>query len=140
LRVAKDLILDFIQNHSIDPARVYCIGQSMGGFATWALLSEFPGIFAAAAPLAGGGRPGKGSIIAQTPVWAFHGDKDNIVRVWRSRQMVKAIQRKGGDIRYTEIENGTHYIWPRVCSEPGLIDWLTSHQLQTEPGELLMNS
>lgn len=128
LRIAVDLLKEFVSTHPIDPARIYCIGQSMGGFATWALLADYPHLFAAAVPLAGGGRPGKVKAIAKTPVWAFHGDKDHVVRAWRTRQMVKALRQAGGNIRYTEIKDGTHYIWPQAIAEPGLVAWLLAQR------------
>jgi predicted peptidase len=128
LRIAMLALAQFIADHPIDPSRVYVLGQSMGGFATWSLLAEYPEWFAAAVPMAGGGRPGKAKTIAQTPVWAFHGDRDNIVRVWRTRQMFRAVQKQGGPIRYTEIPDGTHYIWNKVIAEPGLLEWLNKKQ------------
>jgi pimeloyl-ACP methyl ester carboxylesterase len=42
-----------IQNHAIDQNRVTITGASMGGAATWYLITHYPDLFAAAAPFCG---------------------------------------------------------------------------------------
>lgn len=49
------LIQSTIEEHNIDPDRVYLTGLSMGGFGSWALAAEAPEMFAAVAPVCGGG-------------------------------------------------------------------------------------
>jgi predicted peptidase len=50
---------------AIDSHRTYVIGYSMGAFCTWGLISRFPTLFAAAVPIAGGGKPnGRIAIVA----------------------------------------------------------------------------
>ncbi|MNC87360.1 hypothetical protein D3C83_30810 [compost metagenome] len=43
------------------------------------LLARYPGPFAAAVPLAGGGDPAIVREITRIPLWASHGDHDNFV-------------------------------------------------------------
>jgi len=52
-----ELIADLQKQHRIDPQRIYVTGLSMGGFGTWELISRKPELFAAAAPICGGGDP-----------------------------------------------------------------------------------
>ncbi len=40
---------------NVDPDRVYLMGSSMGGYATWTMLMSVPELFAAAVPICGGG-------------------------------------------------------------------------------------
>jgi predicted peptidase len=108
----------------IDPSRIYVAGQSMGGYGTWDLITKRPDLFAAAIPLCGGGDTARGEDAARTPTWAFHGDSDPTVPVSRSRDMIAAIRKAGGNPRYTEYKGVGHDVWVRAVREPGLVDWL----------------
>ena len=111
---------------SIDTARIYVVGQSMGGFGTWALIRVRPDVFAAAIPLCGGGNPFRANRIAQIPIWAFHGDADPTVSVEESRRMIAAIRQVGGSPRYTEYKGVGHDVWNKAFQEKELVDWLFS--------------
>ncbi|MEI6899558.1 MAG: dienelactone hydrolase family protein, partial [Bacteroidota bacterium] len=63
----------------IDTARIYVMGLSMGGFGTWDIISRFPGKFAAAVPICGGGDENQADRLIKTPIWAFHGSLDPLV-------------------------------------------------------------
>jgi predicted peptidase len=62
---------------------VYLTGLSCGGYGVWESLAQFgAGRVAAAVPIAGDGRPALGSsgcALASVPIWAFHGDADDVV-------------------------------------------------------------
>jgi predicted peptidase len=109
---------------SIDPRRVYVTGQSNGGYGAWNAITFRPELFAAAIPLCGGGDPRRASVLATIPIWAFHGDKDSVIPVQGSRDMIAAITKAGGHPRYTEYKGMDHDIWTRAFKEPGLVDWL----------------
>ncbi len=114
----------------IDPTRVYVGGQSMGGFATWALLAEHSATFAAGLPVAGGGSTRKAKKAINAPVWIFHGTADPIVRVLRSREMAEALAAAAKTHKFTEFPDGRHDIWPLVFSEPELAEWLFAHKIE----------
>ncbi len=97
LRLVLELIENLRKTFNIDGKRLYVAGQSMGGFGAWALISEQRGVFAAAVPVCGGGDESKASRLVNTAVWAFHGDEDAAVRVARSRDMIAAIRKAGGE-------------------------------------------
>ncbi len=126
LLVVLDLIDQLESEYSIDPERLYVAGQSMGGFATWALLAYRPDQFAAAVPVSGGGKTSKARLFAHVPVWAFHGWLDPLVPVHESRRMIAAMRRAGGEPRFSEVPLQWHGIrfWKVVFQEPGLADWL----------------
>lgn len=44
-----------LKTEAADPARVYLIGLSMGGYGSWDLATRHPDWFAAVAPICGGG-------------------------------------------------------------------------------------
>jgi predicted peptidase len=122
-------ILDrFLSDFSIDRNMIYVMGISMGGFGTWDIIARRPDFFAAAAPICGGGDEGTAPRIAHIPIWAFHGDKDESVKVERSRNMVAALKAAGGNIRYTEYPGVGHASWTPAFDDPELFSWLFSRR------------
>lgn len=124
LRLVFELIGELQRNYSLDDRRLYVGGQSMGGLGTFAIIAEHPRLFAAGVPVCGGGDESKATRLAKTQVWAFHGEKDEAVRVERSRNIVAAIRKAGGQAKYTEYAGEGHLIWRLVVKEPELLPWL----------------
>ena len=52
-----DAIGEMKRDYKIDSDRVYLMGHSMGGYGTWSVAANNPEIFAALAPISGGGQP-----------------------------------------------------------------------------------
>ena len=124
LQLVVELIRHLERSFSIDSDRLYVIGQSMGGFGTFAIITMQPTMFAAAVPVCGGGDESKAGEIARVPIWAFHGEKDGAVKVERSRNMIAAITSAGGKPKYTEYKGEGHLIWSKVVDEPELLLWM----------------
>lgn len=124
LRLVVDLIGELRRSYNIDSSRLYVAGQSLGGFGTFAIISEFPQLFAAGVPLCGGADETKISSIIKTPLWVFHGERDGAVPVEFSRRIVAAIRKAGGNVKYTEYPAAGHNIWLNVVKEPELLSWL----------------
>jgi len=124
LRQVVTLVKELLKTYSIDPRRVYIAGQSMGGYAVWALLAEWPDLFAAAVPICGGGDVSHAPRMSRVPIWAFHGELDRAVNVERSRVMTAAVRRAGGKVRYTEYQGADHVVWNRAFAEPELLPWV----------------
>src|SRR6185295_549206 len=79
----------------IDPSRITLTGFSQGGHGAWVIGSRHTDVFAAIAPICGYGDPAGVAdklAAAGTPVWAFHGLKDDIVNPDETRRMIDAIQ------------------------------------------------
>lgn len=111
--------------------KVYVMGLSMGGMGTYEILSRKPNTFAAAIPICGGGDPKVAANYAtKTPIWAFHGAKDNVVNPQESLTMVSAILKVNGKPRFTLYENANHNSWDPAFAEPLLLPWLFSHSLK----------
>jgi predicted peptidase len=119
-----EVLTSIEKEFTIDTSRIYVAGQSMGGFGTWNFITERPDLFAAAIPLCGGGDPMRASVIAQIPIWAFHGEADPTVPVAASRDMIAAIRKAGGNPRYTEYKGVGHEVWFKAFQEKGLVEWL----------------
>ncbi len=124
-----------------DPRRQYLSGSSMGGYGSWRLALDAPDRFAALVPicggldaspeaiLRGGGDPSEpqaaaAGILADLPVWIFHGAADDVIPVSESRVMVDALRAVGADVRYTEYPCVGHNSWDRAFDEPALPEWL----------------
>ena len=128
LSLVLELIRDLARSYSIDAHRVYVLGQSMGGFGTFAIITMEPKLFAAAVPVCGGGDESKAARIADIPIWAFHGELDQSVNVARSRNMIAALRKAGGKPSYTEYKGDGHQIWVKVVKEPELLPWMFSQK------------
>jgi predicted peptidase len=119
-----DLVEKTCKDLPIDTKRVYLTGLSMGGYGTWNLLAQKPDLFAAGIPICGGGDEKNAAKLAKIPIWAFHGDKDNAVKVERSRNMVAAIEKAGGKPKYTEYPGVGHDSWTRTYADEKVLTWL----------------
>jgi predicted esterase len=95
-------------DYKIDDNRIYLLGHSMGGFGTWVLGPKYPSIWAAMAPISGGGQPASLEKIRDIPEIVVHGDADNVVPVGSSRTMVDAAKKLGIEVKYIEVPGGTH--------------------------------
>ena len=124
------------QNPNIDTSRIYITGVSMGSFGTWDLLKYNPTTFAAAVPMSAGGVPATASTLKNIPIWAFHGSADQVESVQETRDMVAALQAVGGNIKYTEIAGGDHYIWPQVYADQSLYSWMFGQHLPGDVSDL----
>ncbi|MDB5104481.1 MAG: hypothetical protein JWP91_2170 [Fibrobacteres bacterium] len=128
LKIVMEIVDSLGREFTLDPDRLYVIGLSMGGYASWDLTVRFPDKFAAAVPICGWGDTTKAARIKDLPIWAFHGDKDPTVNVSGSRNMIAAIKRAGGNPKYTEYPGVGHESWVPAMKEPGLPTWLLSQK------------
>lgn len=103
-----DVLADARRAYKIDPDRIYLTGHSMGGYGSWSVAMAYPEVFAALAPIAGGGDAKGMQKIAHISQIVIHGDNDKTVPVERSREMVAAAKALGTDVKYLEIPGGSH--------------------------------
>lgn len=107
-----------------DPDRIILTGLSRGGHATWRWGAAEPGRFAAIAPVAGRGDPATACALQATPVWAFHGDRDDVVTPDGSFAMARAMRACGGSPRLTIFPDLGHNSWDPAYDDPALYLWL----------------
>jgi predicted peptidase len=122
------LLDDITERYPVDKDRVYLTGLSMGGFATWSMAMEQPERFAAIIPVCGGGEPILARRYRKLPIWVFHGAKDSTVPVRRSEEMVEAVKKAGGDVKFTVYPEAEHDSWTETYNNPEVYDWLLSHK------------
>ena len=126
--------LDRIVDHAlrtlpVDRSRVYLTGLSRGGHASWRWAAAEPTRFAAIAPVAGRGDPATACALKDLPVWALHGDRDDVVVPEGSFGMARAIRACGGrKSRLTIYPDLGHNAWDPAYEDPALYLWLLSHR------------
>ena len=120
------MLLDEIEGkYRVDARRIYVTGLSMGGFGTWGLALTYPHRFAAIVPICGGGSPFLAArLIKHLPAWVFHGKQDNVVPVALSEEMVVALRKCGGNVKFTVYPKADHDSWTVTYKNPALYRWL----------------
>ncbi len=113
--------------YKIDDNRIYLMGHSMGGFGTWVLGPKYPTIWAALAPISGGGQPASLEKVRDIPEIVVHGNADNTVPVQSSRTMVEAAKKLGIEIKYIEVEGGSHTSVPGP-NMSSIFDFFDTHK------------
>ncbi|MBR2337065.1 MAG: prolyl oligopeptidase family serine peptidase [Clostridia bacterium] len=113
---------------SVDKSRVYVVGASMGGYATWQLAMSRPELFAAIIPICGGGMYWNAGRLIHMGVWAFHGEEDITVFPQESKKMVDAVNVNGGNAKLTIYERTSHDAWTKTFENKDVWEWLLSHK------------
>ena len=125
--------LDHICNTlPVDRDRVYLTGLSMGGTGTWMLAMAEPERFAAIAPICGSGIYWYGEALKNVPVMVYHGDCDETVPIQNSMEMIKSINRHGGNAEIKILYGVGHNAWDAAYAGDELYTWLLSHKLTKE--------
>jgi predicted peptidase len=126
-----ELLQATIKNYNIDEGRVFLTGLSMGGYGSWTMATHHPELFAAVAPVCGGGDPDQAEKLKDVPIWVFHGNQDRAVPFERSVKMVEAIKNAGGEkIRFTTLEYIGHNCWSAAYATPELYQWMEQQAKQ----------
>jgi predicted peptidase len=114
---------------TVDPARLYLTGVSLGGFGSWTMGARRRDLFAAIAPVCGGGDPEDSADLASLPTWAFHGEADTVVSPRHSVRMAEAVRAAGGDPKLTLYPGVGHDSWDRAYREERVPEWLLEQRL-----------
>ncbi|MGC9322085.1 MAG: prolyl oligopeptidase family serine peptidase [Kosmotogaceae bacterium] len=133
LQDLKFLLDTVVKQYRVDTSKMYLTGLSMGGFGTWHMAVEYPNLFAAIAPVCGGGLgilgfPERVLEIKDLPIWAFHGGKDNIVSVEESRTLIRTLKDAGGKPMLKIYPEAGHDSWTETYSDPELYEWFMSNR------------
>ena len=125
LKAVMQMLEKTVNENPIDTTRLYLTGLSMGGFGSWDWASREPDRFAAVVPICGGGDESKADRLVKIPIWAVHGDKDDVVRPEQSQRMIEAIKKAGGAPKYTELAGVAHNSWTPAYTDPkGVVPWM----------------
>ena len=116
-----DYICDILP---IDRQRIYLTGFSMGGTGTWMLAMAAPERFAAIAPICGSGIYWNAGSLKDIPVFMYHGDCDNVVPIEGSIDMLKAINKSGGNAQLKICYGVGHNAWDYAYTDDALTEWM----------------
>merc|ERR1712079_962212 len=127
LTLAMDMLDELLlEDERADARRVHVCGLSMGGFGAWDAISRWPTRFASAVVMCGGADQDALKRVlckkgAMPPVWAFHGDSDEVVQPQRSNNAIDCL-RSGGmaeDLaRLTKYPRLGHDCWSPTFQNP----------------------
>lgn len=132
IQLALGAIDEVMKHYSVDADRVYLTGSSNSACAVWDLLARYPNRWAAAVPISGAGDPARIAVAKHVSIWATHGDKDKVVPVERSRELIAALKAAGGHPKYSEYPGLGHGDGiDRACKEPDLVSWLLDQKRST---------
>ena len=124
LKAVKELLDKYIALPNVDPTRVYIMGLSMGGMATFDMVCRFPEMFAAAVPICGAVGPGRLAAAKDVKFRIFHGDADPTVPVECSRMAYRELKAAGADVEYIEYPGCAHASWTPAFNEPDFLEWV----------------
>lgn len=122
-----DFIINLQKEFNFDVNRTYLTGLSMGGYGTWYTSLRYPDLFAAIAPVCGGGMVWKAGAL-NMPVWAFHGTEDGVVYPSESLNMINKIRAEGqnkNEVKLTILDGVGHNAWEKSYTKE-LFNWLCS--------------
>ncbi len=142
IRLAEsfDLVLGLTSHYSIDPKRIYIVGQGGGATGLWDLLDMHPDFFAAG--VAASGRlpsdlldevddPATRGKFASAPVWIFHCGQDRTISHLQTLLLSFDLFHAGAVPRVTEVPGAGHddACWQHIfTAEPDLVTWLFSQR------------
>lgn len=125
----KKVIDKIITEYNIKPDRVSLTGSSMGGYGTWEMGMTYPEMFAAIAPVAGGGVTWRTTRLKNIPIRAYHGGADTCVEPIQSELMVKAVTKNGGSAELIVLDGFEHNDGiDEAYRNTDLVEWLLSHR------------
>ncbi len=128
MQALMEAIETVVAEYPVDPTRIYLTGLSMGGFGTWELAARRPSWFAAAVPICGGGRAQIAPALVDLPIWAFHGQNDQVVKEAGSRRIIDAIRAAGGRPAYSSLPGVGHNAWDVAYGPRGAMEWLFAQE------------
>lgn len=128
--IAK-VIEELIRVADVDPNRVYVNGLSAGGTGTWRMVTDYPKLFAASAPMSAADGSFKDEVdkFVHIPLWLSQGGRDSKPKPSTAENLVNAIRTAGGSIIYRLFPDLGHGTWNATWAEPDFIPFLlNSHK------------
>lgn len=126
----EEALIALVENlevsYPIDTNRVYVVGLSMGGIATYDLVCRYPEKFAAAVPICGAINPERLDSAKDVSFLIFHGEEDEQIPSLCSREAYKSLNAAGAKVDYVEFAGMGHECWSAAFNYPSFLPWLFS--------------
>ncbi len=97
--------------YSVDPNRIYIMGNSMGGLGAWRFGQLYPDRFAALASFCGWTGDYYLENLRHVPVLVAHGDADTNVPISFDRKAALRLKELGFTVRFDELPGVGHDAW-----------------------------
>lgn len=132
LSAALELVDEFISHHAVDKSKVYAVGFSMGGSATWLAPTLRPNLFAAVVPISGIAPENSfAPIFKDLPTLVIHGNSDTENPIIADRRFANEVVRVGGKtIVFREYEGLDHQLPAEIFPGYSWRDWLFEQSRQ----------
>lgn len=129
----ENLYQEITGKYRIDPNRVYLTGLSLGGSGTWYIAEKYRDLFAAIAPISGFTShldyiDSHADQLMDLPIWAFHGKIDNVVAFEETERMIKKLEGKNKDLKFSAEPEVGHWIHWQVYPNQELYDWFLKYK------------
>lgn len=125
-----EILEEVIREYLVDRKRIFLTGFSMGGHGAFDLAAKTKDIFAAVAPIAGWYKVNEAMNLTSIPIWAFHGEEDDVVPISASESMIHAIIDQGGNPRFTRYPglDHSHVVMFETYRNPELYTWFENNK------------
>ena len=109
LSAVVEMIDYFIANKSVNPDRVYVLGNSMGCGGVYNMDFDYPEYLAGAVPVVGGALHERAAEMKKLPLWMFSAQKDMKSRAENCRLMLTSLKELGHtNVKHTHYEDRSH--------------------------------
>ena len=122
-------------NYAVDRDRVYVLGISNGGFATWALAQNYPQIPAAIYPQIGYPSIEIIENVAGIPVYQVVSPKDHVF-IGRTSEVKNRLKPYGNYTQY-DFQEMMHHHLGNYVAHPEILKTLTSHRRNLWPERII---
>jgi predicted peptidase len=128
MHALQAMVKDFLKKPFVNKNQAYLGGLSMGAMGTYELLRHQRNTFAAAFAICGGDNINNVKKYKNTPLWIFHGNKDNVVDPAFSIAIAERLKNLGKEVKLSLYPNANHNSWDSAFAEPDLFPWLFSNK------------
>ena len=129
----ENFYTEVIEKYRIDTNRIYLTGESLGGSGTWYLATKYPEIFTAIAPISGFTHhidyiEKHFEHLSDLPIWAFHGKIDKVVQFEDTERLIKLLEKRNADLKFTSPADIGHWIHWSVYPGEELFNWFLQYE------------
>lgn len=113
-----------------DTKRIYIIGTSGGGVATWEMIYRSPDLFACGIPVMGRMIFDKDNEdihferFLSTPLWVAHSSDDDNMKIDSDDYCVDILKKIGADVRYTRWDKYGHKMSSKFYKNESWAEWM----------------